>query len=121
MKALDYLLAGLLTLTAGLQYNDPDLAYWIIVYGLGASVPLLHALGRNSFFLPAVAIGMTLAGMLYSVGGFFDYLSAGDFASITGSMDGPNAYVEPAREFIGLAIQMGIVGWYAWKWRTGAD
>ncbi|MGI9344102.1 MAG: transmembrane 220 family protein [Gammaproteobacteria bacterium] len=121
MKALDYLFVAMLAVTAVLQFNDPDPAYWVTVYGLGAAVPLMHALGRQARFLAALTIGMIISGMLYAAPGFFDYLVSGRWGSITGSMDGPDAYVEPAREFIGLLIALAIVSFYALRWRANQN
>jgi hypothetical protein len=118
MKALDYLFAAMLAVTTVLQFNDPDPTYWVFAYGLGAVVAVMHALGQRATFLAALTIGMILSGMIYATPGFVEFLQAGDFASITGSMDGPDAYVEPAREFIGLLIALAIVGSYALRWRN---
>jgi len=118
MKALDYFLSALLLVVAGLQINDPDPAYWVLVYGLGAVIPLAHSLGKRPQFLAALTIGMIISGIIYAAPGFIDYLNAGNFGSITASMDGPATYVEPAREFLGLSIALLIVGYYVQRWRT---
>ena len=118
MQVLDYIFVAMLVVTTALQFNDPDPVYWVAVYGLGAVVPLLNSFGRHSQFLAALTIGMILSGMIYAAPGFFDYLQSGDFGSITGSMDGPARYVEPAREFLGLLIAFAIVGSYPLRWRT---
>ena len=65
-----------------------------------------------------ITIGMIASGMIYAAPGFLDYLQAGNFSSITASMDGSLTYVEPAREFLGLLIALTIVGIYAQRWRT---
>jgi hypothetical protein len=117
MKALDLIFAAMLLVTAALQFNDPDPVYWVAAYGLGAAVAFLHAFGNRAEFLAALTIGMIVSGMIYAMPGFMAFLQAGDFGSITGSMDGPNVYVEPAREFIGLAIALAIVGSYSLRWR----
>jgi hypothetical protein len=46
--------------------------------------------------------------MLMTAPGFIAYLHAGDLASLTGSMASA-AHVEPAREFLGLAIVMTVL------------
>ncbi len=117
MKGLDGIFIILFVVTAGLQFNDPDPVYWVAVYGLGALVPLFHVFGRRARFLAAMTVGMILSGMIYATSGFFDYLQSGEFASITGSMDGAVGYVEPAREFLGLLIALSIVSFYAMRWR----
>jgi hypothetical protein len=118
MKLLDYIFVALLATTAYLQLNDPDPIYWVLVYGLGAVVALLNALGNRSPLLAALTIGMVISGMIYAAPGMAEFLQAGDYGSITGSMDGPARYVEPAREFIGLLLELLLLAYYAWRWRS---
>jgi len=118
MKALDYFFTALLLVIAGLQINDPDPAYWILVYGLAAIIPLAHSLGKRPQLLAALTVGMIVSGMIYAAPGFAEYLGAGNYGSITASMDGPAKYVEPAREFLGLLIALIIVGFYAQRWHA---
>jgi len=118
MKLLDYIFVALLAVTALLQLNDPDPVYWVLVYGLGASVPLLNAMNKPRQYLAALTIGMTISGMMYAAPGAVEYFQSGNWSSIAGSMDGPAAYVEPAREFIGLLMQLLVVGYYSWQWRS---
>lgn len=118
LTGIHYLAAALLAVTAALQFNDPDPVYWVAVYGLAAAVPVVHALGRRAPFLAALTIGMAVSGLIYAAPGFFDYLASGEYGSITGSMEGPDAFVEPAREFLGLALTLAVVLCYVWRWRT---
>jgi hypothetical protein len=118
MKALDYIFVALLAVTALLQLNDPDPVYWVLVYGLGAGVPLLNSMHKQNQYLAALTIGMTISGMLYAAPGVLEYFQSGNWGSITDSMDGSAAYVEPAREFIGLLMQLVVVGGYSWQWRS---
>ena len=117
MKVMDYLLVALLAYTAYLQINDPDPLYWVLVYLLGAAVPLLNALGKPNLLLGAMVTGMTVSGLLWTAPGVSEWLLSGDFGSITGSMDGPARYVEPAREFIGLFMQLLVISYYLLRWR----
>jgi hypothetical protein len=117
-KIMDYVFVALLVVTAYLQLNDPDPTYWVLVYGLGAVVPLLNILGKQNQFIAALTMGMVISGMIYSAPGVGDWLQAGDFGSITESMDGSATYVEPAREFIGLLMELIVVGWYSWRWKN---
>jgi len=112
MKGLDIALAGILAVCAVIQYNDPDPVYWVTVYGIAACVPALSIAGKRSELVAGIAIGMIASGMLYAVPGFFDYLASGRWGTITGAMDGADAYVEPAREFLGLGIALAIVAFY---------
>lgn len=116
MKLMDYVFAAMLAVIAALQFNDPDPVYWVAVYGLAALVPLAQAFGGRAPFLAALTMGMIVSGMIYASGGFFDYLQAGKYASITGPMGRGARYVEPAREFLGLLIALLVVGYYALRW-----
>jgi hypothetical protein len=118
MKILDYCFAALLAWVAILQINDPDPVYWVTVYALGALIALLNAFSRPAPLAAAVNVGMIMTGVIYAAPGFLDYLAAGDFGALTQAMDAGLDYVEPAREFLGLAIALGIVGSYSWRWRT---
>jgi len=69
-------------------------------------VPLLNAMNKPRQYLAALTIGMTISGMMYAAPGAVEYFQSGNWSSIAGSMDGPAAYVEPAREFIGLLMKL---------------
>lgn len=118
MKGLDIALAGILAVCAIIQYNDPDPIYWVTVYGIAACVPALNIAGKRSDLVAGIALGMIVSGMIYAAPGFFDYLVSGRWGSITGSMDGADRYVEPAREFLGLGIALVIVAYYTLRGRT---
>lgn len=118
MKIMDYCFAALLAWVAILQINDPDPAYWVLVYALGALIAVLNAVTRPAPFVAAITIGMILTGMIYAAAGFLDYLGAGNFGALTQSMDAGPDYVEPAREFLGLLIALGIVSYYSLRWRA---
>ena len=80
MKVVDFFLAAMLAVSAGLQYNDPDPVYWLLVYSVGAVIPLSNALGKRPMFLAAVGVGMTISGMIYAAPGFVVYLQSGTTA-----------------------------------------
>lgn len=115
MKIVSYVLAALFILVAALQYNDPDPAYWIVLYAGAGLVMLGKGLGRSSQFWTAIVIGAALAGILWTGHGFFDYLQSGNYGSIFGDMSGP-AFVEETREFLGLVIVVAAL-WYFRKAR----
>ena len=87
---------------AFLQLNDPDPAYWVVTYALtGVSVQgprLTHLL------VPTVwaTIGLVVAGLLQSLPGFIQFVSLGDWSSLTGTMSSSRPQIEFAREFLGL-------------------
>ena len=65
-------------------------------------------LDRASSLAFGVAIGASIAGLLWTAPATLDYLMSGDSASIVGSMQ-ESYYVEAAREFTGLAIVLVVL------------
>jgi hypothetical protein len=108
VKVTNFSFAALFFLAAAIQFNDPDPTYWVTVYAGTGFVALGKALGRYSDFLTAIVIGGVIAGIIGATPGFLDYVRSGDFGSITGDMRGLD-YVEPAREFLGLLIALGLL------------
>lgn len=111
MKYVDLLLATLFLVFAGIQLNDPDPLYWVCAYLAVGGVAFGEFLGRRPSFLNDVSIGLALAGMLIAAPGLVDYFAKGDIASITASMSSAS-HVEPAREFLGLAMALAALAWY---------
>lgn len=97
---------------AVLQFNDPDPAYWILIYGGVSALGFAAAWGKMSRFWTTVTLGVALAGLVIAFPGFGDYLRAGDPASLTGAMMPEKPWVEPAREFIGMLMAMAVLVWY---------
>ena len=96
--------AILFAVMAALQINDPDPLLWFIAYLAIASMPAARIFGRR---LPVpfwITVGLVVACLLISLSGFSEYLNSGDFASIGGEMSTDKPYVEPAREFVGIAM-----------------
>jgi hypothetical protein len=87
-----------------IQLNDPDPVYWVVVYTVVAAVPAARIFGHRSPKTLLVAGGMVLSGLLIAAPGVVDYIASGDYASIRGKMLAEKAYVESAREFIGLLM-----------------
>jgi hypothetical protein len=108
---LAYVMAALLATCAVLQYNDPDPARWMAIYGAGA---LLSAAlpGRRAAALPAVLVGLAaLAWAAYLVHRTWGEIGLAD---LTGRMSEKGGAVEEGREAGGLAL-MG-----AWLVAAGA-
>ena len=89
---------------AMIQLNDPDPAYWIVLYLVVAAIPAARIFGYRMPKLVLIASGMVLSGLIIAMPGTIDYLTSSDFAAIKGKMLGEKPYVESAREFIGLAL-----------------
>ena len=91
---------------AFLQLNDPDPAYWVVTYaltGVCAQGPrLAHLLVATVW----ATTGLALAGLLQSLPGFIQFISLGDWSSLTGTMSKSQPQIEFAREFLGLLFCM---------------
>ncbi|HDZ03540.1 hypothetical protein LCGC14_0127220 [marine sediment metagenome] len=94
-KVLGYLFTVLFTVSAVLQYNDPDSLHWIIIYGVAALVSLLFALNKIGYLIP----------MILGILGFvnFVYLYPTDFQGFDLN-DGDIETVELGREAFGSLI-----------------
>jgi len=106
MRWIDLFVALAFLLMAAVQINDPDPAYWILVYGATA------LLGRFTCVGTAMAIGAAGVGLLDALPGFVQYFLSGDPESLTGAMLAEKPWVEPAREFLGLAMALAALLWY---------
>ena len=119
MNLLHALVSLLLLVMAGLQVNDPDPVFWVSVYVMVAVIPqghlLIVALPKYLFFCS----GMVTAGMLMSLPGFVDYLSAADHGEIFGGMSADKPHLESAREFLGLVFCALSLVLYRGSWSVG--
>ena len=98
-KFLGWLFAVLFSVSAVLQYNDPDPYLWIFVYGVATLVSVGFVYNRISYIM------LLLLGVIYIIG--FLYLFPEKFEGFTlGQGDIKN--IEEARESFGLLI-MAIV------------
>lgn len=109
-RACCFVLGLLLILFAAFQYNDPDPAVWMLIYGVGASVPLMAAADRYSQRLLWLCLGLCLAGFAMSFRGTVSYfVSHFHDVSIIHGMSPDKPYIEDTREFIGTAIVAAIL------------
>ena len=120
MKAIHFVFSALFLYFAYIQLNlilclnDPDPLYWIVIYTGTAAVALARGLGKSSEFWTTILIGAVAAGMIVATPGLVDFIASGNIAAI-GDMD--NApYVEPAREFGGLLLALGLLLYYYKSW-----
>ena len=114
MKAIHFVFSALFLYFAYIQLNDPDPLYWIVIYTGTAAVALARGLGKSSKFWTTILIGAVAAGMIIATPGLVDFIASGNIAAI-GDMD--NApYVEPAREFGGLLLALGLLLYYYKSW-----
>lgn len=99
---LAWLMAGLLGLSAALQYNDPDPVRWIAIYGAGAVVSILVP-GRRPVAALALGLG-AIAGAwaIYLTREVWGVIALSD---LTEKMSEKGGAVEVGREAGGLAIE----------------
>lgn len=114
MKVANILLALLFLLFAYFQYNDPDPWLWIGIYLLVAGICGFAAFGRYNHWLTlATLIGLSIYWLIL-LPDFISWFSEG-MPTITGSMKAESPHIELVREFLGLLILMGAVGWNVWR------
>ena len=97
-------LAALLVYCAVVQYNDPDPALWIALYGVGALLLVLGAAGwlrRWPILLTLAAYAVVAAAALP---GFVEWLLHQPFSDLTAPMSAEQPHIEASREFLGLVI-----------------
>lgn len=118
LKALHAFLLALLVYIAWLQLNDPDPLFWVLLYLLAASAPLLALIDRplkSRPYLLGLASGFCLAGMAMVLGGASVYLQHLGEDSLIQDMSADKPYIEEARELIGALIALIIVAGYSWN------
>lgn len=113
LVAANVLFAAMFVLSAGLQYNDPDPAAWIAIYG-GAAVATLAALHLRGGWVTAVAVGLVAAawaGWLWS-----SVAGQVEATDLWRKMSEKGGKVEELREAGGLTI---VAVWLAVSARAG--
>ena len=95
MRIVAIIFALLFTISAALQYNDPDPFLWVCIYGFAAVLSILYFLGLEHKALYAIPLVLYAAGMVY--------LWPEQYLGVTGKMsEAPE--IELARESLGLGI-----------------
>lgn len=107
MKLLNAFFAVIFTISAIIQYNDPDPLLWICIYGYGSLVCLLAILEKDAKILHYAGIFVFIAYALYLFfipNGVLSWVTEHRAENITGSMSDKKPWVESTREFFGLLI-----------------
>lgn len=111
-------LAVLLGACAAVQYNDPDPALWIGLYGAGSLLLALAAMGwRSRWATLAVLVAYAVVGITV-LPGFVEWLLHHPGSDLTAPMSADRPHIEASREFVGLAIAAACV---ASLWPTRAS
>ncbi|AVR46569.1 hypothetical protein C7S20_15575 [Christiangramia fulva] len=107
MKFLNAFFVIIFTISAVIQYNDPDPLLWMVIYGYGALVCLLAIFRKDNRMLHYAGILIFLAYALYLFfipDGVLSWITRHGAENITGSMSDEKPWVEYTREFFGLLI-----------------
>jgi hypothetical protein len=108
-QGLNAILLVLFAAAAAVQYNDPDPALWMTVYGAGAVCCALYAAGRLPVLMARTVALLCLAGALYRLAEIL--FGPASFVDPTGqAMMG---LVEETRELLGFLLTAGWTGFLA--------
>jgi len=112
MKIFNSIFLVLFVVSAGLQYNDPDPALWILIYLFAAlncyfsirklNYPLINLTGIVLLFIYAVFL-------FFDKDGVLTWITEHKAENIAGSMKASTPWIEETREFFGLAIIISIM------------
>jgi len=116
MKILNYVMTACFLFSAIVQYNDPDPARWMLIYGLACAACALAIMGRLNWVFPA-AVGITaLAWAITLAPGVAGKVGFGELFE---AFEMKDERVEAAREMGGLLI---VAFWMAaLAWRCAAE
>lgn len=116
LKFLHVFLVALLVYIAWLQLNDPDPLFWVTLYLLAATAPLLALINRPlriHRYLLGIASGFCLAGFAMVLSGASVYLQHLE-DSLIQDMSAEKPYIEETRELLGALIALLIIACYSW-------
>ncbi|MCG3143114.1 MAG: hypothetical protein HONDAALG_00435 [Gammaproteobacteria bacterium] len=101
MKILNYLMTAAFLFSVVVQYNDPDPARWMLIYGLACAACVLAIRGRLKWIFPA-AVG--IAALAWAMTLAPDVIGKVAFGELFEAFEMKDERVEVAREFGGLLI-----------------
>lgn len=104
MKFLAFVFALLFLAFSGVQLNDPDGIYWFLGYLVLAILSVTNGLGKAKPTWNLIALVALVAGVLFYVPGFYEFLTNQDGIAFSQGMQNDYPYIEEAREFGGLMI-----------------
>lgn len=104
-RFVDLFMTGIFALGAAVQYNDPDPARWMAIYGLAALAAFLAFTRRLHAFLPLAIGAIALVWAMMILPGVSGKVLPGE---IFASVEMKSEPVEEMREGLGLLI---IAGW----------
>lgn len=107
MKLINAFFAVIFLFSAGLQFNDPDPALWISIYGYGALACALAFAEKDNWIwhLGGLIVFLVYAAYLFFVtNGVLFWITQHRSESIIGPMAHEKPWIELTREFFGLLI-----------------
>lgn len=121
MRILNSLLALMFMAFAFVQVNDPDPVLWILIYGVMAIVSVMAIF---EYYIPALMYALALGYTVYLVilfPGMMDWFNSPDRSLLFDDIAKMQyTYIEEAREFLGLAICLVVLGFYILRARQAA-
>lgn len=116
-RVLNGLMTILFAAAAVVQFNDPDPALWIAIYGAAALCSALFLFGQCPRWMAATLSGAYTLGVLYLLAQVFGMVG---FLDPTGQ--GMMGVTEPGREMMGLLLTAAWTGVLArWGQAPGSD
>ena len=115
MKIVKIFFAILFLLFVVVQFNDPDPLLWILIYGSMVGVSIAAYFNKYPTQLMVImAAGFLVMTILYFEG-FATWFNSSDRSLLfddLAKMQYP--YIEEAREFLGLLINLAVLIFYFW-------
>lgn len=112
MKLFNLIFCLLFLVSAGLQYNDPDLYLWIPIYLAGAFISFKAYQG---VYFPKSSLFLSALFLIFGIYLFFDkygvlaWILEHQAENIAGSMKASAPWIEETREFFGLLILIIVI------------
>ena len=104
MRIVHWIFAVLFTISALLQYNDPDPVRWGLLYASAALAAGCMARGRPQPLLMAAVAGACASWMTFLWDSIVTFVDRGDWSLLVATMKAGEPLIEESREFLGLAI-----------------
>ncbi len=112
MKIFNSIFIVLFIVSAGLQYNDPDPALWILIYLFGVMICFFAIRKKNYPHLTLTGVTllfMYAAYLFFDKDGVLSWLTEHQAENIAGSMKASSPWIEETREFFGLLILISVL------------
>lgn len=117
MKIINFLLALVFLVFAFVQVNDPDGAYWILIYG---AVSVLCVLAMFRYYPLKVIWGLIFLYVIYMgflFPGVLNWLAEDDKSVFFDQMQVEKPYIEESREFFGIFLAVMALAFHLFSRR----